>query len=197
MPAQPPFSFTIDTYSVGTVVELSIDKTIGSAFVIDDPSTVMTACHVAVDSGSGSVRQLAYLPPTTTKSGPPRVPVPIKLNIYKQFPELDIAVFRFEGQSPCVRSLKRSTSIPKVGEWVAYGGLFESINFRVSSHQVMTASTANGAASFQILGEAVPGYSGGPVFDQQGGVIGVILRGLPAGPNASLFECLAMASIPA
>jgi S1-C subfamily serine protease len=102
---------------------------------------------------------------------------------------------RMEDPPPCEQNLRRSKPALKKGEWVAYGGL-EGNSLKVSSHEIINSKDENGVTYFQILGDAQPGYSGGPVFDQHGMVVGVVLRGLTLASGGSLFDAILVSDIP-
>jgi V8-like Glu-specific endopeptidase len=49
----------------------------------------------------------------------------------------------------------------------------------VSSHPVVATTTAEPVNKMQFIGDAIPGYSGGPVLDLDGRVVGVTVEGIP------------------
>ena len=193
---QPKFSFTIDPQCVGVLIDRPTGNRIGSGFVLDDPKTVVTARHVAVNLATNEKRDLVYEPPSppgsTTKNPD------TKLNSAGDVAAVDIAVLRIEGDSPCKRFLKRSTVDVKPGDWIVYAGLDpDSGGFKVSSHAVRSIGVERGVKYIEIEGDARHGYSGGPVFDQQGGVLGVVLRGRPSLSSSNwIFDAVAVSEVP-
>jgi S1-C subfamily serine protease len=193
---QPKFQFTIDPKCVGVLIDSSTRNRVGSGFIMDDPKTVVTARHVAVNLATNEKRELIYEPPSppgSTVKNPTT-----KLKPAKDVAAVDVAVLRIEGNSPCRRNLKRSNVDVKPGYWVVYAGLdTASAGFKVSSHFVRSISVEQDVKYIEIEGDARPGYSGGPVFDQQGGILGVVLRGRPS-PSSSnwLFDAVAFSEVP-
>lgn len=191
MSVQPSFRFSIDGRNVGAIREASTGQRIGSGFVLDEPSRVITARHVAFDSAN-KPRVLQYEPPHLNDL---THPVLARMIIDKEDEALDIAVMRMEEPLPCDKSLRRSSAALQIGEWVAYGGL-DGNTLKISSHEIINIKNEHGIIYFQVLGDAQPGYSGGPVFDQQGMVVGVVLRGLPFPSGGSLFDVISISHVP-
>lgn len=193
---QPKFSFTVDPNCLGVLVDSSSGLKIGSGFILDDPKTVVTARHVAVNLATNEKRVLFYLPPTAPSSSVNTSA--FKLTPGKDIAAADIAVLRIEGNSPCKAYFKRSTVEVKQGDWVVYGGLDPTSGaFKVSSHSVRSIFVEQDVKYIEIEGDARPGYSGGPVFDQQGGVLGIVLKGRPSVLSGnSIFDAVVVSEVP-
>ena len=185
----------IDPNCMGIIVDTQTGARIGSGFIIDEPKTVITARHVAIDLKTGAHRQLGYLPPGLP--GATTLNPTIKLSLVKDLENSDIAVLNIQGDSPCKNFWKRSAQTVKTGDMLIYAGLSTAESgFKVSAHPVKRLFEENLVSYIEIEGEARPGYSGGPVLDRSG-VVGIVVRGVPRPGNTLwTFDAIAISEVP-
>jgi S1-C subfamily serine protease len=190
------FSITIDDRCVG-IIRSTDGHWIGTGFIADDPNTVITARHVAIDLTTKEKRDLTYSPPFTTDADArDGILSAKKLVLLKDDPATDIALLRIDGESPCKRVLGRSSTNLKKGDWVIYAGLnTNGHGLMISSHEILAIKFENLTEYLQIKGDARPGYSGGPVLDRTGGVVGVMLKGTPSSSGDWMFEAIAISRV--
>lgn len=191
---QPGFSISIDASCVGVLRDASTDSIVGSGFILEDNNTVITARHVAIDLQTLQPRKLNYQSPHSD-GGP--FPIQVPLTAVKDVEDADIAILHIEGQSPCKHSLKRSTVNAAIGYRVIYMGFDPVSNgYKASSHAVRNLTSEADRKFIEIEGDARPGYSGGPVFDEEGNVLGMVLKGRMVSPMTSIFEAISAEEIP-
>ena len=194
----PKISIEIDDKCLGVIRNSPDGHWVGTGFIADDPNTVITARHVAIDGTTKRKRDLTYSPPFTTDSDLMRgVLGTRKLILMRDDPATDIAVLRLDGKSPCERPFKRSSTTANKGEFVFYTGLNTARHgLMVSIAQIRNIKFENLTGYMQIEGDARPGYSGGPVLDQSGAVAGVILKGEPMPSGNWMFDAIVISSVP-
>jgi S1-C subfamily serine protease len=186
-------------YSVGIIYDAATNKPIGSGFVFRDAKTVVTARHVLVDENTGLRRMLIFKP---IKGVVPGAEVPaLRLLPLKDDKNSDIAVLKMTGESPCREALQPTTGDLKVGDNVLYAGFDtrqkNAYTVSLGAYPISNIYFDGGLKFFQIVGDARPGYSGGPVFGRGAEVIGIILRGRPSGDGEhNIFDAVSVQHVP-
>ncbi len=158
-------SFKYDRQLVGVIADKQSGTIIGSAFVATDSLHVITCAHVV-----NQTRSYVY---------GPNIGNPIELKRQFMLPNYDLAVLALE--TPV-----KATPIPlgdlrKVapGDAVTYCG-WDSRNQSLTARSAKVTATGNalsGGKTVQFIefeGDGIPGYSGGPVFDQSGKIVALM-----------------------
>lgn len=191
---QPKFSFTVDDRCLGLIIDASTNSPIGSGFILEENNTLITARHVAIDLKTNQPRKIMYQLPGV--AGRPYIE-PLPLTPIKDLDDADIAIMHIDGTSPCKQSFKRSSVNVQAGYWVIYAGFDPPTgSLKISSHSVHNINIEGNKKFIEIEGDAVPGYSGGPIFDQEGDILGVVLKGRLTSASTSIFEAISVEEIP-
>lgn len=163
------FQFSIDDKSVGLIADAK-GKVLGTGFVFEEPRTVVTCAHVAKSEG------LLFVSAYDKKR--------YRLTLQSKLTGEDIAVLIAE-DTICRRPLGMgSPESITPGDPVVYIGFdagksdSTGIKLVVHSTDVSACGKALNHATlvgfFEFQGEGRPGYSGGPVFDKSGKVVGIM-----------------------
>jgi S1-C subfamily serine protease len=155
----------------------------GSGAVISPDGIIMTAKHVT-DGGGVFV--------VTTDDGKEYM-----TTICVESKEFDVAFLKIETDKPLPCSPMADLKTVRVGDPVfIMGSPFGSSNFNSVSLGIVSASQRNldvpesagwgWKVTFQSDATAEPGNSGGPVFDINGQIIGVLVAGMDATVNYSV-----------
>lgn len=136
----------------------------GSGFVIDHNGYVLTNHHVV----QGSKQLIVII------NGKEHEATLIKSN-----QERDVAIVKIHGDF-IGRAVKVSPTDAKLGEKIFVIGtpLDEALDFSISSGIVSADREIRGLNYYQTDAAVNPGNSGGPVFNEQGNVIGMTVSGL-------------------
>jgi S1-C subfamily serine protease len=177
-----PAQFLIPYYTVGTIHEQANGEVIGSGFLLDDPKYMVTAWHVAFDRRTRLQREIVFRP--VKGLGTHDAPRPLAVEPHRVSEERDIVVMRLVGKSLAKQALVRgNTDALKPGDYVGYAGFNVKdsgagvTTFTISADPIRRIVGGDGKRFLEILGIAIPGFSGGPVFGGNDTVLGIILRG--------------------
>lgn len=142
------------------VVLVRTDHGTGSGVVVSSDGFVATAAHVVGDRDEVGVQ---------LRDGPE-----LRARVVRVDPAMDLAVVRVDGRGfPC-RPL--ATSAPGVGDglWAVGAPLGQGLGWSVSAGVVSAVRQGPGYSWLQTDASLNPGNSGGPLFDDQGRVAGVV-----------------------
>jgi serine protease Do len=170
-------TLTVVNQTLQSVVSIEIDKveddtlitSVGSGFIISHDGYIATNKHVVVDNTASYFVIL---------SNGTRIPATV---VYRD-PDQDLAVVKIPGTYSSVAHL--GTTSTTLGEpIIAIGNAFGQAQNSVSVGTIAGFNrviTARGAGLVEHLSgllethaSIVPGYSGGPLFDMNGNVIGI------------------------
>jgi len=173
----------VDAVMPGTVYIQTYDSddrqmSAGSGFFVNDEGYVVTCNHVVEDETENCnlTRKFAYAKVTTSDSKQ-YAALPI---IYD--PEGDLVICKLVdtdiSDSP-MQALPISTSYPKVGEDIFVIGAPENNRFSVTKGIISSISRKLSElphlkTAFQIDASVLPGSSGGPVFNMDGEIVGIV-----------------------
>ncbi len=141
----------------------------GSGFVVSPNGLLVTAAHLINGASSASVR----LPDGDTR---------VVTGVYRVDQRFDYAIIKVEGVDLPTITLGNSDSTP-VGERIYVVGAPEGFEATVSDGLLSGVRSQGDHRLFQISAPASPGSSGGPILDEGGHAIGVVL-GTWAEPGA-------------
>ena len=159
--------FQIPLRAVGRVYQSSVDtSSIGTAFVCGNRKAVFTCSHVVVNDNlwfKGFKSNIRH-----------------RMKIKHNLPNFDLAYLEWVEGEP-IESFKFGdfTKIQSGDKIVYIGWNKLKKSYNVNAAIVVATGTAlinfsNKVDFIEFVGEAIPGYSGGPVFNMEGEVIGMI-----------------------
>ena len=153
-----------------SVVQVQMNSSTGSGFVLDQEGTIVTNFHVIEDETVGTI---VFSDRTTT-------PITGYLGVW---PEKDIALLKVECKPDKLHPLRLATSTPRQGERVAaFGsplGLQQTMTDGIcsairESEELQTLIPIEIDANLiQTNAPISPGNSGGPLVNMQGMVVGI------------------------
>jgi S1-C subfamily serine protease len=154
---------------VGVIVKDSTTAA-GTAFVAENGHTIITAAHVITG-------------PSTYYFAPMGDRKKYSLKLIKIYRESDIAILKTEVEV-CASGLKVSKTIPSVGDTIGYIGYSIKTSTKTTADMIMEQSILYSVGKTQsqvgivdfieFQGKGQPGFSGGPIFNQQNEVIGIM-----------------------
>jgi S1-C subfamily serine protease len=168
-------SFQIDPATLGTINRRDMHTTLGTAFVAGSGRLVITCAHVLQERNAHYTYVPAHQPNIQHAAKQEFSLKPIAI-----LPISDLAIFTSDEeitgkplQFGDFGSLTPGANVLYVGFSVAERG---NLRFdRTSVVAVGTEQTEGGEADFvEFEGVAMPGYSGGPVFDSHGRVVAIL-----------------------
>jgi S1-C subfamily serine protease len=164
------------------IVEFSDgDRFSGTAFAVDSNGTLVTNKHVVLgEDGTRTPRRIAVIFSGSVQAW--------QGELVGVSPESDVAVLRvrIKGGTPRVSGLARSRQGVERGDPVAIIGYplgfdlpMDALGQRPIAEPTLTVGTVSKVltAVIQVDGYGAPGSSGSPIFDREGGVIGVLYGG--------------------
>lgn len=147
------------------VVFISSGKSFGSGFFISSRGLILTNAHVVGKSNTVTV---------VTNSGE-------KLNgkvIERGLASADVALVKVEKTDAVFLTIKEKTDI-KVGSWVGSVGHGEGAIWTFNSGMISNIyPDGNDRPVFQTQIPLNPGNSGGPIFDYNGELVGIVTSGI-------------------
>ena len=183
------FSFNISYSSVGFITD-ETGFIIGTGFVFEKPNQVITCAHVIQKN------KIFFRPVKPEKTS-------YLLHLKTTYEAEDIAIL-ISDDTICKEPLKYGTS-DKIspGDQIVYIGYNQnesndkSIVLKAHRAELSACGLVKNGGSiarfFEFQGEGIPGYSGGPVFDVNGGVIAIFrqawtVKGLKRGAPETLIN---------
>ena len=168
------FKIVGDVIGVIYDIDLDTDKKIGTGFVARDSLTVITAGHVAKYENVGYYRGVA--------SGKL-----YKVSLDIVIEDKDVGLLRLSEPVEGVPIEICDTNCIDVNDTIIYCG-FDFISSKPGSTVVFSDQAkvesigefslkGRKAPFFDYWGRGIPGYSGGPVFNIKGKVIGIVIKG--------------------
>ena len=181
-------AMAVEEFGLGYALLLKKEGEISARFfgsgLIIDSFHVITAYHVVEDASKIYV--------TLMEENNEKANIPAKI-LYKD-EKLDVAILKTDSPlavpSPVPYSIKRSGVLPlgtyvyTLGFPLVHAGMGKSIKFqdgKISSK----VGYENDPSQYQTTIPAAPGYSGGPVFDENGNLIGILTAKHRIAENAS------------
>lgn len=136
----------------------------GSGFLIGSDGIVATAAHVLGGATSGKVRMI--------RGDEYAIEGVLAIDSEK-----DLAIIRIAGYALPTVTLGNSDSV-EVGERIIVVGAPLGLEATVSDGLISAVRVVDGIRLIQLSAPASPGSSGGPVLNQAGRVVGMIVRGV-------------------
>lgn len=183
--------FTIDTKTIGAVIDRDKNRPIGTAFAFIHPRWFVTAKHV-IFRNDGTRRAVDFLPVQGTMNQPAEL-------LYAH-PIVDLAVLHVS-PPPCRVPLfpahhgfagQNGLIVAGFAPSKSVGNTHSILVNRIESFQMETRERTTGNEDVVIFqaGLSESGFSGGPVLGSGGGVVGVVIEGWESGGRATVVEPL-------
>jgi len=167
-------SQVIDLSGIG-IIKDSIGNCIGTGFLFEKPNVILTCNHVDLDHPGNK-----YFCPMDSSTK-------FELVVIKRMSELDLILLKSKVDLR-ITPYKTDTSFKiKPNDIVSYHGYNSTIGIKgknmISNHNtrvqvVGTFESINLKTSFiEFKGHGIPGYSGGPIFNLSGKLVGICAAG--------------------
>lgn len=172
-------SFTIDKYALQLIRDSDLQYPIGTGFCFLRPNWIATAKHVVLVDGLPRHDLVVQF-----INGPS-----LGAEVYAWHPEIDVAILRTLHPSPC-----RTPLFPAYAHFTGQDGLISAgympsrsekdkssysiVVNQVECWELEYRSRMNSEEEVIIFPSAhvEPGHSGGPLFGQGGGVVGIVIE---------------------
>lgn len=165
--------FSIDKSALGLITNKE-QKALGTAFLCGNPSWIVTCAHVEQSETGDKF----YIPIGN------EIPIPLKLLSID--PKQDVAIYQTDVPISDKHLNIDTTFKFKVGAEIVYAGydvrssVGSNKNIKISKAVVISVGIYkefNIETYFiEFIGEGIPGYSGGPVFNLKGELIGIFAQ---------------------
>jgi hypothetical protein len=155
--------------STPAIVSIRTEHSLGTGFVVDKDGLIATNVHVI----AGRERHVVILPDQRE--------FPI-LEVTSHDPNVDLAIVRIAAKDLPVLTLADSEAV-RAGDAIVAIGHPLGLEDTVSNGLVSAVRAIDGVTILQISAPIAPGSSGGPIFNENGDVIGVCTAVLLGGQN--------------